>query len=250
MDSVDTEAAGTARDAMSVEPARWVTFDCYGTLVDWRHGIRTACDLIAPGHGEELSREFARHEPAVQGENPRMRYRLVLAEALRRATIRLGLPLNEDDALVLGETIGFWPVFPEVHGALTGLRAAGWNLALLTNCDRDLIALTQRRFQVPLDAVITAEDVGAYKPSHEHFHRFQRAHRVAADRWVHVAQSWFHDILPAQDLGIRRIWIDRLHEAGTGGRDPAVADAVLHDLTGIVAAVQTAASRAGTSQQG
>lgn len=228
-----------------MEPARWITFDCFGTLVDWRHGIRTSAELIAPGHGAQLLVEFGRQEPAVQGENPRMRYRLVLAEALRRACARLGVPLHEDDAVVLGDTIGFWPVFPEVRTALTGLREAGWNLALLTNCDRDLIALTQRRLPVPLDAVVTAEDAGAYKPAHDHFHRFEQSHRVPRDRWVHVAQSWFHDIVPARDLGIRRVWVDRLQEAGQGGHDPAAADAVLPDLARIVATVAAVSGKAG-----
>lgn len=172
-----------------MDQVNWVTFDCFGTLVDWRHGIATAAELVAPGQGGRLLAAYSRHESTVQREMPAMRYRQVLAEALRRAAADERIDLLDDNADVLAATIGYWPVFAEVRPALTALRAAGWNLALLTNCDRDLIALTQRRLQVPIDAVVTAEDVGAYKPAHRHFIRFEQAHRPDRARWVHVAQS-------------------------------------------------------------
>ncbi len=215
--------------------ARWVTFDCFGTLVDWRHGIGTSADLVAPGRGADLMAAYGRHEPMVQAETPAMRYRQVLAEALRRACTDVEVTLIDDDATVLGATIPYWPVFGEAVAELTALREAGWNLALLTNCDRDIIAETQRRLRVPFDAVVTAEDVGAYKPAHHHFTRFEQAHRVTTDRWVHVAQSYFHDMVPASQLGIPRVWVNRLGE----GDDPAIAHAVLPDLHGLLGVVET-----------
>jgi 2-haloacid dehalogenase len=213
---------------------RWVTFDCFGTLVDWRHGIATSAELVLPGHGARLLEAYNRHEPQVQERSPRMRYRDVLAETLRRAAAECGLELGRDDASILGDTIPYWPVFPDVRPALEGLRAAGWRLALLTNCDRDIIGRTQRRLGVPIDAVVTAEDAGAYKPAHHHFVRFAESFAVTNDRWVHVAQSFTHDMVPARELEIRRVWINRLDEPGDAG----VADAVLPTLDGLVASVQ------------
>ncbi|HEY6378193.1 MAG TPA: HAD family hydrolase [Candidatus Dormibacteraeota bacterium] len=220
--------------------ARWLTFDCFGTLVDWRHGIGTTAELLFPGRGAELLDAYNRAEPALEVEAPFRRYREVLTEGLRRAAAELSLPLNEDDAPALAATIPFWPVFGDVAEALAACRADGWRLALLTNCDRDLIALTRRRLPVPFDAAVTAEDVGAYKPDHAHFRRFEAAFDVSRDRWVHVAQSHFHDIRPAHALGIRRIWVNRLGEA----HDPSLADAVLPDLSTLPSAVRRLAQAA------
>ena len=215
--------------------SRWATFDCFGTLVDWRHGIATGADLLFPGRGAELLDSYRRHERDVQVEHPTMRYRNVLAETLRRATAEHGLDLNDDDASVLADGLPYWPVFPDTRAALTELRAAGWRLALLTNCDRDLIAGAQRRLGVPVDAVVTAEDVGSYKPAHGHFTRFASSFEVTKDRWVHVAQGYFHDMVPAHELGIPRIWVNRRGLPD----DPSIVDAVLPDLTGLVGTVES-----------
>lgn len=223
---------------------RWVTFDCYGTLIDWRHGIRTSLELVFPGHGARLLDAYNRFEPQVQAEHPTMRYRQVLAETLRRALIEEGIDAAGDDLSVLGDTIGYWPVFPDVRPALEALRAEGWRLALLTNCDRDLIALSRRRLGVDVDAVITAEDVGAYKPEYKHFQRFAETFDVTGDRWVHVAQSHFHDMVPARHLGIPRIWINRLEDRV----DDIVADAVLPSLDGLVPTVHQVARSAQSSR--
>ena len=150
----------------------WATFDCFGTLIDWRHGVATSAELLFPGRGAELLERYNSHEPAVELERPTARYRDVLAETLRRATAELGLDLHPDDATILGATIPYWPVFADVAPELGALRAAGWRLALLTNCDRDIIGATQRRLGVTIDAVVTAEAVGSYKPALGHFTRF------------------------------------------------------------------------------
>lgn len=212
---------------------RWATFDCFGTLVDWRHGIATGAELLFPRRGDVLLELYHRHESRVQREFPTMRYRQVLAETLRRATEEAGLALLDEDAAVLGTGIPFWPVFPDARKALTELRAAGWRLALLTNCDRDIIGETQRRLGVYIDAVVTAEQVGSYKPNHNHFTRFAESFGAGRHNWVHIAQSYFHDMRPAHELGVPRVWINRLGEPD----DPAVVDAVLPDLTDLVATV-------------
>ncbi|GAA3216879.1 HAD family hydrolase [Nonomuraea helvata] len=214
---------------------RWATFDCFGTLVDWRHGIRTSADLIAPGQGARLLEAYSRHEHAVQAESPALRYRHVLAEALRRACADEKIKLNDDDASVLGTTLPYWPVFPEVAAELSALRAAGWHLALLTNCDRDLIAETRRRLPVPFDAVVTSEDVGAYKPSDAHFEAFRCSYEPTT--WVHVAQSYFHDMVPAHRLDIPRVWINR---QGERPEDEKIIQQVLPDLGGLLATVENA----------
>jgi 2-haloacid dehalogenase len=219
---------------------RWVTFDCFGTLVDWRHGIAAGAGLLYPGRGTALLDIYNRHEPQVQREFPTMRYRDVMAEALRRSTREAGLDLLEDDASVLGSGIPYWPVFPDTRAGLAGLRRAGWRLALLTNCDRDIIAQTQRRLVVPIDAIVTAEDVGSYKPDHNHFTRFEESFGATRDRWVHVAQSYVHDLVPASELRIPRVWVNRLHETD----DPSIADVVLPDLHGLVEAVEQLSSAA------
>jgi 2-haloacid dehalogenase len=222
-----------------MDTVRWATFDCFGTLVDWRHGIAASGELVAPGLGDELLEAYNRWEMQIQSATPTMRYRDVLTEGFRRACIDCGVDLVEDDLRVLATTIPHWPVFPDVTANLRALRAAGWNLALLTNCDRDVIGATIRRLRVPIDAVVTAEDAGAYKPAHQHFTRFRASFRPAKGDWVHVAQSHTHDMVQAQQLGIHRVWVNRLGEP----HDPAVAEAVLPTLEDLVPTVQRVAAQ-------
>jgi 2-haloacid dehalogenase len=212
---------------------RWLTFDCFGTLIDWRHGIRTTGELLFPGRGAEFLDSYATTEAEVENEGSFRRYRAVLTETVRRVAHKLSLDLKPDDATVLVSTIPYWPPFADVGPALSELRREGWRLALLTNCDRDIIALTQRRLPVSFDAVVTAEDVAAYKPSSAHFLLFKSTFGASADSWIHVAQSYFHDIRPASELGIRRIWVNRQGEPD----DPALADAVVSGLAELPDAV-------------
>ncbi|HZQ49335.1 MAG TPA: HAD family hydrolase [Candidatus Dormibacteraeota bacterium] len=211
---------------------RWLTFDCFGTLVDWRHGIATTGELLFPGRGADFLNAYIGLEAEVEKGSFR-RYRAILAETTRRVARELGLELKPDDESALVSTIPHWPVFADVGPALAQLRKDGWKLALLTNCDRDLIAQTQRRLPVPFDAVITAEDVSAYKPDHAHFELFQSTFGSSAGSWIHVAQSYFHDIKPAHEMGIRRIWVNRQGEKD----DPSLADAVVSGAAELPAAV-------------
>ena len=211
---------------------RWLTFDCFGTLIDWRHGIRTTGELLFPGQGEEFLAAYIALEAEVE-EGPFKRYRAVLTETTRRAANHLSLDLKPDDATALVSTIPYWPPFSDVGPALAELRRDGWKLALLTNCDRDIIALTQRRLPASFDAVVTAEDVSAYKPSPAHFRLFQSTFGSSADAWIHVAQSYFHDIRPTHELGISRIWVNRQGEKD----DPSLADAVIGGLSELPGAV-------------
>jgi 2-haloacid dehalogenase len=226
-------------------PPGWVTFDCYGTLVDWRHGIRAGAEAVLPGMGEALLAGYHRHEAAVEAVDPPLRYRAVLAETLRRAAAEEGITLDDAASQVLATTLPLSPVFPDVAQALRALRASGWHLGVLTNCDRDLFAVTARRLPVRMDLVVTAEDAGSYKPALGHFARGAEILRGFPGPWVHVAQSYVHDVEPAAEAGVPCVWINRLGE----GHDPSLAAAVRMDLTDLPAAVTYAASLgAGSSR--
>ncbi len=212
-------------------PGRWLTFDCFGTLVDWRHGMATSAELLFPGRGAAVLEACRADEAELEQEKPHLLYRDVLTGQLRRAAAELSLALHDDDADLFAVTLPHWPVFPDVAEALTSCRADGWRLALLTNCDRDLIALTRRHLPVPFEVAVTAEDVAAYKPDPAHFRHFRDV--VAPEQWLHIAQSHFHDIRPCHALGIPCIWINRLGEA----HDPSLADLVRPDLVHLPEAV-------------
>jgi 2-haloacid dehalogenase len=214
---------------------RWATFDCFGTLIDWRHGLATSADLLFPGRGAEVLERYNVHELDVEAATPTMRYRDVMAESLRRAAGELDLTLDDDDSTILGATVPYWPVFPEVAAELGALRAGGWRLALLTNCDRDIIGATQRRLGVVIDAVVTAEQVGSYKPALGHFRRFEESFAPEPGQWVHVAQGYHHDMVPAHELGLPSVWINRLGER----RDESICGAVRPDLGGLLEAVES-----------
>ncbi|HEX3509432.1 MAG TPA: haloacid dehalogenase type II [Candidatus Dormibacteraeota bacterium] len=224
---------------------RWLTFDCFGTLIDWRHGIRTTGELLFPGRGADFLDSYNQVEAEVESEGSFRRYRAVLTEAVKRVAQRLELDLKPDDATALVSTIPYWPAFADVGPALAELRREGWRFALLTNCDRDIIALTQRRLPASFDAVVTAEDVAAYKPSPAHFLLFKSTFGASADAWIHVAQSYFHDIKTANDLGIRRIWVNRQGEPD----DPSIADAVVKGLVELPDAVKNLYSKSARSME-
>jgi 2-haloacid dehalogenase len=205
---------------------RWLTFDCYGTLVDWRTGIARAIESVAPDQSARLLPIYYRREAEVQAEAFRL-YRDVLDEALKRTATEANVTLAPGREHVLPKSLHTWPVFADVGPALTQLRDDGWKLGILSNVDRDLFAMTRERLPVPIDAVVTAQDVGSYKPAPGHFLRFLDTYRPATH--IHVAQSWFHDIEPAHHLGIQSVWINRLGEHN----DPSIAAAVLPDLRGL-----------------
>jgi 2-haloacid dehalogenase len=186
---------------------RWATFDCYGTLVDWNAGIRAQFSRVfGEGRADELLHRYHELEPQVEAETPSARYREVMAEVMRR----LGAPEEEQDAL--GRSLPEWPVFPEVPAALAEARRRGWRLAALSNTDREFIDASIRALGVPFDEAVVASEIGSYKPVHGHWQEFFR--RTGADPagHVHVAQSHFHDVVPASELGLRSVWINRLGE--------------------------------------
>lgn len=205
--------------------ARWATFDCYGTLIDWNAGIRGVLGALwGADDAPSLLERYHELEPQVQAEQYRS-YAEVLSLTLERLASETGRGIPEGESGVLPQSLPDWPAFPEVPAALAELRRRGWSLAILSNSDRDLIAASQRQLGVPIDLVVVAEDIQSYKPAHGHWHAFDE---LTADRehHVHVAASLFHDIAPARELGLRTVWINRLGE--TADPEP---DVELPDLT-------------------
>ena len=183
---------------MASNQDRWATFDCYGTLIDWNGGLRAALG------SDELLQRYHELEPQVQAENPASSYRDVMTEVARR------LELDDEDALA--RSLPSWQPFPEVRASLEDARSDGWKLAILSNTDRDFIEASMQRIGVPFELAIVASEIGSYKPGRAHWDRFFAQTGAATDQHVHVAQSHFHDVVPARALGLTTIWINRLGE--------------------------------------
>ena len=200
---------------MAENSARWATFDVYGTLVDWNSGIAAELvRLFGESRAHELLASYHAIEPRIQREQPTARYRDVMGSVLAEIASQdgVGLPAAERDAL--GASLPGWPVFPEVPDALADARQRGWKLVALSNTDRDLIEPSLHAIGVPFDGAIVASEVGSYKPAQGHWRAFLESTGADPAHHVHVAQSHFHDIVPATDLGIPTIWINRLGERG------------------------------------
>ena len=192
---------------------RWISFDCFGTLVDWHSGFAAILEPLVGDRTPEVMAAYHRHERMLEAETPHRLYQDVLSTSLARAAAEAGVALTEAEARRLPDSWGTLPLFDDVEPMLAGLRAMGCRLAVLTNCDDDLFAQTERAFRRRFDLVVTAERVRDYKPAPAHFRFFSRSTGVGASDWAHVACSWYHDIGPARELGINRVWLDR---DGTG----------------------------------
>ena len=208
--------------------SRWATFDCYGTLVDWNGGIGGVLeDLFGAERAPELLARYHRLEPEVQAETYRS-YAEVLTITLERLATQNDLTIPEGESGVLARSLPDWPVFREVPNGLAELRRHGWQLAILSTTDRALIVESEKSIGIPFDLVITAEDVGSYKPEHGHWDRFFASTTANREHHVHVGASLFHDVAPARELGLKVVWINRLGEAA----DPEP-DRELPDLSGL-----------------
>jgi 2-haloacid dehalogenase len=194
--------------------ARWATFDCYGTLVDWNGGIG---DELARLFGEDRRQELLRRyhvlEPVIQRDGS-LPYREVLGRSLAAISVEAGLDLPEHELDALSRSLPGWPVFPEVPAALGEARARGWRLAILSNSDRDLIEASMQAIGVPFELAVVAGEIRSYKPQLGHWRRFSEETDADPDRHVHVGASRFHDVAPALDLGLPVVWINRLGETG------------------------------------
>ena len=188
---------------------RWATFDCYGTLIDWDGGVRA--ELVRVFGEERADEQLLRYhelEPGLQADGTSS-YRDVLTESMRL----LGAPAGREHGLA--ESLPGWRAFPEVRAALEECRRRGWRLAILSNTDDDFIAASQVHIGVPFDEVVVAQEIGSYKPAHKHWDEFFSRTKAPRAGHVHVGASVFHDIEPANELGLRSVWINRTRATAT-----------------------------------
>ena len=200
-----------------------LTLDCYGTLVDWETGITRAFASAAAKDGVELEpaaimAAYHEIEPRVQGVEYR-RYREVLAETALGVAERLDWQLSTARAGFLADSLPDWPIFADTRAALQRLKPC-LQLAILSNVDDDLLAATMQRIAVDFDWTVTAEQTRSYKPNHAHFQQTLDRMNDGGSRWLHAAQSYYHDIRPAGELGIPAVWVNRKNEERPPGPPP------------------------------
>jgi len=219
-----------------------LTFDCYGTLIDWEAGLAAAMHAILDPRGvdpddDALLETYASYE--ADAERPPYRhYREVLATAARATLATYGVEPTDDELARFGGSVVDWPAFPDSHDALVQLKTR-FGLGVLTNCDDDLFAASNARLGVEFDWVVTAQQVGGYKPSIHNFEVLFERIGVPRDRILHVAQSLFHDHVPAKGLGLSTVWIDRRHGQPGAGATPlahARPDLTFPDMTSFAVA--------------
>ena len=204
---------------MRLTDFRVLTFDCYGTLIDWESGIYAGLQpLLAkaktPAPRDKVLELFAAHESAQQAETPGMIYSDLLATVHRRLADELGLNATAEEHRRFGLSVPDWPEFPDSAASLQYLKQH-YQLVILSNVDRESFQGSNKRLAVEFDAIYTAQDVGSYKPDLANFHYMlghlaQRG--IRKDAILHTAQSLFHDHGPAKQLGLHSAWIDRRHE--------------------------------------
>ena len=214
-----------------------LTFDCYGTLVDWESGILDAISGVLARHGvaaepQQILRLYAEHEARLEGAVDYVPYRRILAGVMAGIAGEVGFEPTADELDALGRSIGSWPPFPDTVAALERLHAR-YALVVLSNVDDDLFAETARALGVRFDDVITAQQLGSYKPALENFRHLLERIGAPAERVLHVAQSLYHDHVPAKRIGLSTVWIRRPSRVGRHGVAlPADVrpDLELHDL--------------------
>jgi 2-haloacid dehalogenase len=221
-----------------------LTFDVYGTLIDWEAGLAGAFRPILGARGieaedEDVLARYAVHEAAAEA-GPYVGYRDVLAAGLRGVAGELGFEPDAQEVAAFSGSVGDWPAFPDTPDALARLGER-FRLGVITNCDDDLFAASLPRLGVSFDWVVTAEQVGSYKPAERNFLVALERMDLPRERVLHVAQSLFHDHVPAARLGLTSVWIDRRRgRPGSGATPPAEARpaATFPDLASFAAAVR------------
>ncbi len=206
-----------------------ITFDCYGTLIDWEAGLVEAFQAAAAVDGIRLDptavlRVLFDTRPAA--ERPYQIYREILTDAAMRAAERLGWTISRERAAFLPESLQHWKPFPDTNEALMRLESAGYELGILSNVDDDLLRGTRPHLTVTFSLLVTAEHVRSSRPALAHF--IAARTRIGARRWLHAAKSYFHDVTPAVTHRIPVAWINRKNELPTG---PVRPDREFHSLT-------------------
>jgi len=224
-----------------LDPNRFdlLTFDCYGTLVDWEAGIIAGVRAVCASHGRSATdaailKAFGDAEHVVQGERYRS-YREVLALTLVRVGSALGFRPAAAECDAFAASVGNWPPFPDTVEALRRLGAR-FRLGIVSNVDDDLFGETRKRLDIDFDWVVTAQQVGRYKPATAHFEEMAARSGIALERTLHVAQSLFHDVAPASALGYATVHVNRKSRGGATGATPASTarpDAEVPDMAGL-----------------
>jgi len=214
-----------------------LTFDCYGTLIDWETGLYAALAPLRSAAGVNASRdqvlaEFARHEVAQQAQTPAMLYPEVLAQVHRRLARDWGVEPGEAAHLAFGRSVADWPAFADTPAALQYLKRH-YKLVILSNVDRASFAASNARLGVAFDAICTAQDIGSYKPDARNFRYLIAAVgrlEIEPQQILHTAQSLYHDHAPAQAAGLASAWIDRRHERSGWGATRAPEGTPVYNL--------------------
>jgi 2-haloacid dehalogenase len=217
----------------------YLSFDCYGTLIDWETGILNAVRPVLQAHRRNLSDggilELYAAIEAQQEQGEYRPYRDILQSVMTRMAARLGFSASEEESRAIVDSLPAWMPFPDSVSALKQLRER-YKLAILSNVDDDLLAASMKRLEVAFDHAITAEQCRSYKPSLNNFRTALERLGVAPDRVLHVAQSLFHDIVPAKELGLATVWVNRrAGKPGAGATPPANAEPHMQvpDLTAL-----------------
>lgn len=211
----------------------WLTFDCYGTLIQWDEGLMAAMETILSRKGRKIEAEdfipvYDRHEHRLEQSRPHLSFAAVTAKALQLAMHDFSLEADASDAELLTSSIGRMPPFPEVVPTLRRLKEAGFRLAIISNTDDAIIAGNVAQLGGCIDRVITAQQAQAYKPSRQIFEHAWQALGVTKDDLVHICASPHLDLTAARNLHVRAVWVDR----GTGRKAPTgfEPDEVAHGL--------------------
>jgi 2-haloacid dehalogenase len=233
-----------------------LTFDCYGTLIDWESGMAEALKPLAGRVRQSLSRDeileaHARHESSQQTITPAKRYSELLAVVYKRLAEEWNVAVSWDECLAYGRSIKYWPAFADSAEALTYLKQH-FKLVILSNVDNESFAHSNDKLGVAFDAIFTAEDIGSYKPSPRNFeYMLEKLARrgIAKSHILHAAESLFHDHVPANEFGLASCWIHRRHEQGGFGATMTPGKVPRTDFvfTGMAALVKAHRQESGTS---
>ena len=205
---------------------QWISFDCYGTLVDWETGISDAIRAVFARHGVRKGREeilalFSDSEPKVQSGGEFLEYRRVLHDVMELMAWQASIRLPTEEADHLPNSLPDWPVFSDAAQALQAMQKR-YRLAIISNVDDDLFAGTSERLGIDFDAVVTSQQAGSYKPNLRSFEIAQERMGVEKDAWLHVGESLYHDIGPANRIGIDSVWVNRPDRGGGSRRTGAM----------------------------
>jgi len=214
---------------------RYLTFDCYGTLVDWRTGIENELEKSLGRvrlKGQELLNAYGvaeRKEEATYKE-----YREVLRRSVLSMSRELGVEVSDKAARRFADSVPRWPAFPDTAKFLREMGSRGYKRYILSNVDNDLLEGTIKNNHLEVDGFVTAQDVGSYKPRTGHWVEFLRRTGAKKDQVLHVAQSVYHDIIPTQSLGIDSAWVNRYAEGLPAGAAPLMISDGLEGLSRII----------------